>query len=204
MYIKVNRLTKELSHLRQQTASVASTASSTSATFNEPLDSLHLLHSPSYATNAGMTHTGPSTRHRSSSSLSSYVPAIQESRTGRDSSAVPTSRVPLDHHHYHYPRPGRSRATSNTSHISDQGSTLTPQLQGDRLSANVAESSPGPHWSMNRADEAAHYRGEVESLKRENDALRQQVKDLDAALRKQKQEEQPSIATAGTAAADTE
>ncbi|EEH44132.1 uncharacterized protein PADG_00421 [Paracoccidioides brasiliensis Pb18] len=51
----VNRLTRELTLLRQQTASVASTASSTSTNVNDPLDP---------------QHPTPS-RHRSSSSISS-------------------------------------------------------------------------------------------------------------------------------------
>ncbi|OJD17845.1 hypothetical protein AJ78_02086 [Emergomyces pasteurianus Ep9510] len=52
----VNRLTRELTLLRQQTASVASTASSTSTNLNDPSDS---------------QHPTPSRRHRSSSNISS-------------------------------------------------------------------------------------------------------------------------------------
>ncbi|KAI4253588.1 MAG: hypothetical protein LQ352_003600 [Teloschistes flavicans] len=60
----VNRLTRELSLLRQQTASVASTTSSTSTGPADPVDynMNHLL--------SGPTHPTPSRRHRSSSSLS--------------------------------------------------------------------------------------------------------------------------------------
>ncbi|KAL8715131.1 MAG: hypothetical protein Q9220_001088 [cf. Caloplaca sp. 1 TL-2023] len=60
----VNRLTRELSLLRQQTASVVSTASSTSTGLADTTDhnSNHLMSGPSHPT--------PSRRHRSSSSLS--------------------------------------------------------------------------------------------------------------------------------------
>ncbi|KAL8692334.1 MAG: hypothetical protein Q9218_002627 [Villophora microphyllina] len=60
----VNRLTRELSLLRQQTASVASTTSSNSAGPVDPTDynMNHLI--------SGPTHPTPSRRHRSSSSLS--------------------------------------------------------------------------------------------------------------------------------------
>ncbi|KAI4272166.1 MAG: hypothetical protein LQ337_005480 [Flavoplaca oasis] len=60
----VNRLTRELSALRQQTASVASTTSSTSTGIADSTDinANHLMSGPSHPT--------PSRRHRSSSSLS--------------------------------------------------------------------------------------------------------------------------------------
>lgn len=61
---QVNRLTRELSLLRQQSASVASTTSSTSTGLPELNDhgANHLL--------SGASHPTPSRRHRSSSSLS--------------------------------------------------------------------------------------------------------------------------------------
>lgn len=62
--IQVNRLQRELSLLRQQSISVASTASSTSAGVADPTDhnANHLL--------SGASYPIPSRRHRSSSSLS--------------------------------------------------------------------------------------------------------------------------------------
>ena len=60
----VNRLTRELSLLRQQSASVASTTSSASTGLPDPTDqnANHLI--------SGASHPTPSRRHRSSSSLS--------------------------------------------------------------------------------------------------------------------------------------
>lgn len=62
--IQVNRLQRELSLLRQQSISVASTASSTSTGLADPIDhsANHLL--------SGASYPIPSRRHRSSSSLS--------------------------------------------------------------------------------------------------------------------------------------
>lgn len=62
---QVNRLTRELSILRQQSASVASTTSSTSAGLVDATDhnANHML--------SGASHPTPSRRHRSSSSVSS-------------------------------------------------------------------------------------------------------------------------------------
>ncbi|KAL9614907.1 MAG: hypothetical protein Q9167_000649 [Letrouitia subvulpina] len=62
--LKVNRLTRELSLLRQQTASVASTTSSTSTGFTDSMDH----HTSQLVSGAG--RPTPSRRHRSSSSLS--------------------------------------------------------------------------------------------------------------------------------------
>lgn len=181
----VNRLTKELSLLRQQTASVASTASSTSTTFNDPVDALHTLHSPPYAANTA--HPTQSHRHRSSSNLSSYIPAVQGSRTGnvagiapaRDSS-IPGSRPSVDP-----PRANRSRAPSATSpHLSDRAS---PSQQNEHWShprpqRNLFQMT-SPTGSVSRPEEVAHYRGDLESLKRENDALRKRVRDLEQVVR---------------------
>ncbi|KAK2759338.1 hypothetical protein FQN54_002816 [Arachnomyces sp. PD_36] len=61
----VNRLTRELSLLRQQTASVASTTSSTSTSVNDAIDPVH---NSQYL--SGSVHPTSARRHRSSSNLS--------------------------------------------------------------------------------------------------------------------------------------
>lgn len=45
---------------------------------------------------------------------------------------------------------------------------------------------------MSRFEEAVHYRGELESVKRENEALRKRVKDLELALKKLREQETTS------------
>lgn len=98
----VNRLTRELSLLRQQTASVASTASSASNSHNDPGDYQH----PSSS-----SHPTPS-RHPSSSSLNSRgIPSgtshlntppgtiagsVNSIALSRDSGTASSSRPPLD------------------------------------------------------------------------------------------------------------
>ena len=174
--LQVNRLSRELSSLRQQTASVASTASSTSTTLN---DSADLLHSPPYLHNST-----PLGRHRSSSSLSSsYIPAVQESRAG-----ITTTRdtgLP-------FPRPTRSRQQSVNS-VQHSGMT-SPSLpsslhqQGDhfphRISLSQSQQGASPTNATFRLEETAHSRAEFESTKQENEALRRRVRELELALRK--------------------
>lgn len=171
--LQVNRLSKELSSLRQQTASVASTTSSTSATPND-----ELLHSPPYAANSA-----PLGRHRSSSSLSSsYIPAVQESRAGITNSrdtGLPFSR----------PVRSRQQSLNSAQHPEAKSPALSSSLhQGDsfphRVSLSQSQRGASPTNATSRLEETAHSRAELESTKRENEALRRQVRDLELALRK--------------------
>lgn len=172
---QVNRLSRELTVLRQQTASAASTTSSTSTTFNDPVDTLH---SSPYL--GGYTPA----RHRSSSSLSSaYVPAVQESRAGN------VSRDPG----LPFPRPVRSRQQSvNSVHHSEMASpSLSSSLQqGDHFPPRSSHSHSQPATSaLSRLEEVAQHRGELESIKHENEALCRRVRDLEQALRKSQGDE---------------
>ncbi|OJJ46630.1 hypothetical protein ASPZODRAFT_16385 [Penicilliopsis zonata CBS 506.65] len=192
----VNRLSRELSLLRQQTASVASTASSTSTTFNE---SLEPLHSPYI--NSSM-HPTASRRHRSSSNLSSYIPAVQGSRAGGMAAG---SRPATD-----LGRSCRSREPSITSPRPSENS-LSPLLmqptsqpyQGDYL-AHITSNHHAPASSqrylppqqgfsgqqagtMSRLEEIVHQRGELDAVKRENEALRRRVRELELTLKKHRE-----------------
>ncbi|KAL2856560.1 hypothetical protein BJY01DRAFT_242613 [Aspergillus pseudoustus] len=168
----VNRLSRELTLLRHQTASVASTTSSTSTSFNDTHDALHgstFISGPVYPT--------ASRRHRSSSSLSaSYFPIIQGSRTS-----------------------GRSRRPSLVSPQRSQSLISVTSQTHDRKpdpSSHVAHSSRFRRSSVSqqralsgsaafRPDEAAS-RGEMESLKTENEMLRRRIRDLEVELSVQK------------------
>ncbi|KAE8365924.1 hypothetical protein BDV27DRAFT_156475 [Aspergillus caelatus] len=191
----VNRLSRELSLLRQQTASVASTTSSTSTTFNDQSDA------PQASSYLSSTHPTASRRHRSSSSLSSsYIPAVQGSRTGSGAGIIPSRDVPLSSS-----RPGRSRESSFTSPRQSEGTLpLSPasaqQSQSDPFSNYVSGSHPYPHrnslsqqrsrtTSISRPDEIARQRAELEILKRENEGLRRRVRDLELVLRKHRERE---------------
>lgn len=176
-FLQVNRLSRELSVLRQQTASVASTTSSTSTTFNDPIDALHS--SPYLGNSTAFT------RHRSSSSLSSsYIPAVQESRAGNI--GIGTARE----NGLPFSRPGRSRQQSLNS-VHQPGPASPP------LSLSLQQGEQFPRWgsvshshvtspttAASRLEETVHHRGELESIKRENEALRRRVRDLELALKK--------------------
>lgn len=130
-----------------------------------------MLHSPPpYATNST-----PLGRHRSSSSLSSsYIPAVQESRAG-----ITTSRdtgLP-------FPRPSRSRQQSLNSGQYPEKGDIFPH----RVSLSQSQRGASPTNATFRLEEAAHSRAELESTRRENEALRRQVRDLELALRKSQQ-----------------
>ncbi|KAL4944763.1 hypothetical protein BDV06DRAFT_186405 [Aspergillus oleicola] len=172
----VNRLSRELSLLRHQTSSVASTASSTSTTVNEPLDALRgspYIPGPTYPTS--------SRQRRSSSSLSgSYFPVIQESRTngrGRRPSIVsPQSQSLISV--TSQPHERRRDASAHLTH-----SPRVPRRSS--LSQQRIPSGAGLWLGGSRLDEVAP-RGEVESLLHENEELRRRIRTLELELRVQK------------------
>ncbi|KAK2834929.1 hypothetical protein FQN49_006777, partial [Arthroderma sp. PD_2] len=186
----VNRLTRELSLLRAQTASVASTASSASTNI-EPNDG----HNASARPRAG-------SRHRSSSTLSSrsltggstYVPgstiaALTSTVPSRDSGA-PSSRQSVD-----LQRPSLSRELSALSPLqpdmssppsfhnhedsSHRSSLSQPPSGRDHRRSESASSTSGTL----RYEEAARHRAELEVVKRENESLRRRVRELEKILR---------------------
>ncbi|OXV09218.1 hypothetical protein Egran_03019 [Elaphomyces granulatus] len=171
----VNRLTRELSLLRQQTASVASTTSSTSTGLNDAIDPLH---SSPYL--SGSIHPTSSRRHRSSSNLSAYVPAAPGPRTGSVASIAPSreSGLPPSRPSADYPRVSRSRDPSVTS--VRQPGTASPS----RSSSFPLPGDP-PHstTATARYEEAAYHRAELESIKRENELLRRRVRELEQTLK---------------------
>ncbi|GAB1211895.1 hypothetical protein ATERTT37_001019 [Aspergillus terreus] len=165
----VNRLSRELSLLRQQTASVASTTSSASTTpFN---DSVEYLANPA-------AHPATTRRHRSSSSLSaSYIPAIQESRTGSVTGIAPSRDACLPSpRSTDAARSTRSRAPSFTSpRQPDPGSPL--DISGAYPHRSSLSQQRSRTASITRPEE-------LESIKRENEMLRRRVRELELTVRK--------------------
>ncbi|KAL1975798.1 hypothetical protein VTN31DRAFT_4190 [Thermomyces dupontii] len=158
----VNRLTRELTLLRQQTASVASTASSTSTGFNEPLDGQ--FHHPIPTS---------SRRHRSSSSLSSHLAPGSSTLAASVASIAPSRDTAHPASSVRSPgdcmRAGRSRASSITS-------SRQQQYNGESFrSASIS--------STTRQEDASHQRAELESLRRENEMLRRRIQELEQSLR---------------------
>lgn len=149
--IQVNRLQRELSLLRQQSISVASTASSTSTGLADPTDhsTNHLL--------SGASYPIPSRRHRSSSSLSTRsantIATTTSGLTGMSGSTVGTTggvagstisgitpaRDVLGQYS-NYTREALSRHNSTTSSKrSETSSPLSSSLhQGDHLPAAMS------------------------------------------------------------------
>ncbi|KAJ5569775.1 uncharacterized protein N7459_009205 [Penicillium hispanicum] len=184
----VNRLTRELSLLRQQTASVASTASSTS-TLNDPADGLH--GSPSLSSS---THSHSSRRQRSSSSLSAHTPSVQSSQAASVTGIAPSRTAESS-------RTARSREASLTSRRPSIGSlsSYSQHPHGDQHHHYGNSPSVYPHRnsisqthlglsssSIARYEEAALHKSELESVRRENEQLRQRVRELENVLKKQK------------------
>ncbi|KAJ5502378.1 hypothetical protein N7463_005252 [Penicillium fimorum] len=176
----VNRLTRELSILRQQTASVASTASSTS-TFNEA-DGARA--SPTLSS-SNQSHSAR--RNRSSSSLSSNQGPQSASVTG----IAPSREIPYrpaDHS-----RTVRSREPSITSRRPSIGSISSFSHNNSivyphRNSVSQTQLGHSPGNSLSRFEEATHHRLEVEYMKRENEQLRRRVRDLEQTLKRQKED----------------
>ncbi|KAL1967018.1 hypothetical protein VTN77DRAFT_3542 [Rasamsonia byssochlamydoides] len=190
----VNRLTRELSLLRQQTASVASTASSTSTGLNDPADALQTSQYLS-----GPTHPTSSRRHRSSSNLSSQVAASSGARTASVTGIAPSrdNGLPSSRPSGEYHRVGRSRESSVTSPrqpaspllpLGDLSHSSQSQSHRNSLSLSVgAGASPeiprSTSVSSSRYEEAAYHRAELEAIKRENEMLRRRVRELEQSLK---------------------
>ena len=207
----VNRLTRELSLLRAQSASVASNASSASTGLPDATDqnSNHLISGPSHPT--------PSRRHRSSSSLSTRSINTAATNitgiTGLSGSTVGTngglagsnaSGIPRPRDIPTYSRDPLSRQSSVASRRSEASSPSLsssfyqndhfPSFQSHRHTGSTSQSQlpssqpiPGNARASHvpgtqRYEELAHQRSELDIVKRENEALRRRVRELERSL----------------------
>lgn len=151
----VNRLTRELSALRAHSASVASTTSSTASGVLLDVTDSSISH-------AGPTHPTSARRHRSSSSVS------------RNSVSAPYAGIPT----YSTPIPLNS-ATVGIPHrysVSSQPATSDPFSAPQMSRSASVVSTP-------RYEEVAHYRQEMEEVKKENEALKQRIRDLERLIK---------------------
>jgi hypothetical protein len=177
--------------LRQQTASVASTASSTSTSHHE---SDHSLSIPT----VGSTHPTPDRRHRSSSTLSTRSAAAIAagmSSTGiappRDAAAAHFQgrpvRPPLstDNSASHLRRseaPSPSSASFPHHEHTGQDHPRSP-VGVRRVSMSSARSTSRARGiSGPRYEDVVYHHAELEAAKRENEALRKQVQELERRL----------------------
>ncbi|KAI0420838.1 hypothetical protein F5X98DRAFT_310465 [Xylaria grammica] len=112
---------------------------------------------------AGMSRQNSTTSHRSSSRNRSPQPYIGASGFLPSSHSQPHG-FPQDHAAGYF---ARDRTSSNASIAATPGSELSPGLMPATL----------------RYEETAHYRSELDSAKRENEALKKRVKELEKMLR---------------------
>ena len=208
----VNRLTRELSQLRSQTQSVASTTSSTSDVFLTD----HNAHITQQPGGIGIVPTS-ARRHRSSSNLSARsdrhgitstsTTSVSGIAGARERETPGTSSRPsMD-----VARPNLSRQNSNVSVTHGHGrrsiTPASPSLTNSQIfstsqhphrqSLTSASSFPDPGSATHprspsfsqaqavaqaRYEEAAYHRAELDAVKKENEALRQRIKDLEKSL----------------------
>lgn len=190
----MNRLTRELTSLRQQTASVASNASSTSTGLLEASE-----HGSAYG-GAVTSRPTPHRHHRSSSSLSSRgglasAPSGVTDQPPSSGIAPPrdTMGPPSISSHRHVLSRYESAASSmisnagsysiasNSTHLGDHAANMQ---QRSAFSPVQAPASPISIRSSiigagARLDEVAQYRADLESARTENEVLRHRIRELE-------------------------
>ena len=190
----MNRLTRELTSLRQQTASVVSNASSTSTGLLEASD-----HGSTFGV-AGVSRPTPSRRHRSSSSLSSRgglvsTPSGIADRPPSSGIAPPRDMMALYPGNSHRHVLGRHESVTSSmvsnagsysmgSNSAYQGDYMPSIQQRSTYSSSQVPASPTSVRSSvigggSRLDEISQYKADLESARRENEVLRHRIRDLE-------------------------
>ena len=172
----INRLTRELSLLRQQTASVVSNTSSTSVS-----DSM-------VPTSARRHRSSSSVSARSISAVTTGATSVSGVAPARESSMPGSARPSVD-----IQRPTLSRESSRgPSHHPVAASPAVQYARQPSGSSTVPPSSESSYhprspsfstaFAAARYEEAAYHRTELENVKRENEALRQRIRELERAM----------------------
>ena len=195
----VNRLTRELSSLRAQTQSVASTTSSSSELYSD--------HSVIVPTSARRHRSSSNLSTRSTRSINAATTSVSGVAPARETSVPNSSRPSMD-----TSRPGLSRqnstagrrsVTASPSLASIQVAHPAPFPQNHVTQANRQSGSSQPGAGSTAAEsyasharstsfsaavaaaryeEAAYHRAELDAVKRENEVLRQRIRDLEKSL----------------------
>lgn len=116
----------------------------------------------------GMSRQNSTTSHRSSSSRNRSPQPFLNSSGFLSSSHSQSHGFPQDYTSGYFPR---DRTSSNASMAATPGSELSPGLMPATL----------------RYEETVHYRHELDSAKRENEALKKRVKELERMLRERRE-----------------
>ncbi|KAF7191956.1 hypothetical protein HII31_06601 [Pseudocercospora fuligena] len=234
----VNRLTRELTALRAQSASVASNASSVSSTSaNASLLPVDITDPNPTHQMMGATHPTPSRRHRSSSSVSASSRGIPTPSTSASTQAHAGSisqasadraaaaggeRNSLSRNpsvsasgnntparrsmeisrsaQYALPhRPSLSRDPSQTTISSMHAQAGSPAPSSHVVPNPLPSPAQSPASQVSVSNAMQHFadtraqREELEHVKRENDVLRQRVRDLERALRQRRRDSSQSV-----------
>lgn len=199
----MNRLTRELSLLRAaQNASVVSNTSSTSAGAPEPPllgDTQPLLsgsgfsipsasrHQRTYSNASARSQTAIAGSTAAASVVAITAPAPTRpsapnlsrqnstaSRRSRNNSPGPQS-LPHSYTHSHLADPAFA------SYFQHRG--VPPTSMPAATPSSTSELSPGIMPATSRYEETAFYRSELDSVKRENEALKRRIRELERAVR---------------------
>lgn len=205
-YKKVNRLTRELSALRAQTASVASTTSSTSDHFftGDPYTTTTGTSNTVMSTSARRHRSSSNLSTRSARSIRENLAGTSATSVSgvaapRDQSVQASSRPSMD-----IARPEMSRQNStsasgfrSTSINASPHLSHVPYSHTHRASTSSYSNVPAPSMELPpqqsyprspsfssavataRYEEATQHKAEMDAVKRENEALRARVKELE-------------------------
>ena len=191
----MNRLTRELSALRQQTQSVASTASSTSTNDYSgvnvvPIEARRHRSSSSLSTRSMTANTG-------TTSITGVAPARETSVPGSARPSMDIARPSLSRENSH--RRLSPALQSSQFGLAPGGGFDGRQSFTDSLRQTPAQTSrqAADHTMHQRStsfstavaaaryEEAAFHRAELESVKKENEALKQRIRELERSLSRQ-------------------
>ncbi|KAK1988133.1 hypothetical protein LZ30DRAFT_818459 [Colletotrichum cereale] len=214
----VNRLTRELQLLRTaQNASVVSNASSTSASNTTEAPDTHLLSgtafsTPSVPSNSSRRHhrtaSNASTRSQtavagSATASAASMSAPRPANPGRQDSvasrhSLSSSPAPPQHH--------LDLSAGGLTYFQQQ--RLPQQQTGGTSVAHTpggseSQLSPGLMPTTSRYEETALHRQELENAKKENEALKQRIRDLEKLVREKTAGRERSGSTSSAATGTT-
>ncbi|EWY88985.1 hypothetical protein FOYG_09969 [Fusarium oxysporum NRRL 32931] len=206
----VNRLTRELSLLRAaQNASVVSNTSSTSAG-----NSTHDVPEQSLLSGSGFSI--PTARHHRTSSTTSQSFGNQQlssSYEARIHAPRPSQATPLSRQDSTASRrsltnsPGPQHSSLDPSNYFQHQripppTSIPPSSVGATPGSMSEQLSPGLMPATMRYEETAYYRNELETAKKENDALKRKIRELERQVRQRRASDasRPRSGSASTSA----
>lgn len=192
---QVNRLTRELQLLRTaQNASVVSNASSTSASNTAEAPDTHLLSGAAFSTPAVPSNSSRR-HHRTASNASTRSQTAVAGSATPSTASVPMSRPanPVRQDSVASRHSLSSSPAQSQHHLDPSSSGLTyfqqqrlPHQQTGTTAAtpgSESQLSPGLMPATSRYEETALHRQELENAKKENEALKRKIRELEKLVR---------------------